>query len=888
MALLNGARLGTYVIVAPIGAGGMGEVYRARDTKLDRDVAIKVLPDLFATDPERLARFEREAKAVAALSHPNILAIHDFGADGGTAYAVMELLEGETLRERLAEGAMPPKKCLAIGAQIASGLAAAHDKHIVHRDLKPENVFLGVDGRVKILDFGLARQIAAPAGEASDSPTRIRDTDPGTVMGTVGYMSPEQVKAQPTDHRSDIFAFGCLLFEMATGRRAFHRETAAETMTAILREDPVEATRDQGALPVALDPIVRHCLEKRPDERFQSARDLGFALQSLSGGSTASGPAVPVAPTAPRSARRWLPVAAAAIVAAGAFAAGRVWPAGSSGSPGSAIVGFQQVTDVPGVESMPTLSPDGKTIAYVSSAAGEDDIYLQRIGSRSAQRLTTGSSSANIQPAFSPDGEHIAFRSSRDGGGIFLMTVSGESVTRVTDFGYSPSWSPDGTAIVVAAGGFEQPMDRGSSALGLWVVDLRARQKREVTDVVAMQPAWSPHGQRIAYWALRGTSGQRDLWTVAADGSDGKNGGVGVTDDAPLDWSPTWSPDGRYLYFSSTRGGTMNLWRIAIDEASGRVEGAPEPVMTPSTYAGYPSFSRDGLRLAYASLDWRSTLFRVGFDAARGALAGSPIPVLKSTRPIRDHEVSPDGEWVAFNETAPQEDLFVARLDGREYRRLTDDAFRDRGPTWAPDGRRIVFYSDRGGGYELWTIRPDGSGLEALTHKVGQANFSVFSPDGSRIAFSGVGMGAWFIINAESPATDLKSEPAPSETEAFWPLSWSADDARIAGHLLKKDGSSAGLAVYTLATRRFARVPVPGPSSDTWLMMSWLHDGRRLIVRGGDGIALVNADTGERKVLVSVRGYAIGRSVGVSHDDKWITYTETGTEGDIWLATLKK
>ena len=204
MALLNGVHLGPYVILAPIGAGGMGEVYRARDTKLDRDVAIKVLTDLFASDPERLSRFEREAKAVAALSHPNILAIHDFGTHQGTAYAVMELLEGQTLRERLGEGALAPKRCLAIGAQIASGLAAAHDKHIVHRDPKPENVFLGADGSVKILDFGLARQIAASAGDAPDSPTRIRDTDPGTVMGTVGYMSPEQVKKARgrLDHRS--------------------------------------------------------------------------------------------------------------------------------------------------------------------------------------------------------------------------------------------------------------------------------------------------------------------------------------------------------------------------------------------------------------------------------------------------------------------------------------------------------------------------------------------------------------------------------------------------------------------------------------------------------------------------------------------------------------
>ena len=644
---------------------------------------------------------------------------------------------------------------------------------------------------------------------------------------------------------------------------------------------------EQAGLPAAIEPIVRHCLEKRPEERFQSARDLGFALQSLSGGSTSSGPVAPVTVATRQPARRWIPVAAAAIVAAGALAAGRVWPAGSTGAPAPSIMGFQQVTDTPGVESMPSLSPDGKTIAYVSAAAGQDDIYLQRIGSRSGQRLTTGPPAANAQPAFSPDGEHIAFRSSRDGGGIFLMTASGESVTRATDFGYSPSWSPDSKMLVIAASGFQQPTDRGSSAPGLWVIDLETHQKREVTDVVGLQPAWSPHGQRIAYWSLRGTGGQRDLWTVAADGSDGKNGGVAVTDDAPLDWSPAWSPDGRYLYFSSNRGGTMNLWRIAIDEASGRVTGEPEPVMTPSTYAGYPSFSArwvaDGVRESRLALDAVSRRVRRGAGRARRlADPGS-----------QEHAADPGSRGLArWGMGGLQRD----RAAGGPVRRPTrrpgvPPSHRRRVPRPRPGmgARRTancVLFGPRRRGYELWAIRPDGLGLEPLTHDLGKENFAVFSPDGSRIAFSGVGLDGWFIQNAASPGKDVQSEPAPSGTDTFWPFSWSADGARIAGHLVQKDGSSAGLAVYTVATRQFARVP--GPHDDPWLMMSWLRDGRRLIVRNSDGIALVNADTGERKMLVSVRGYMIGRSVGVSRDDKWITYTETGTEGDVWLATFKK
>ena len=315
MSLDPGVRLGPYEILASIGAGGMGEVYRARDTRLERDVALKVLPDEVSSDPDRRARFEREAKAVAALSHPNILAIHDVGDHDGTAFAVMELLDGETLRDRLSHGALPARKAGEIGAQIAQGLAAAHERGIVHRDLKPENVFITTDGRVKVLDFGLARH-ERPAGEGTHSPTRTRGTDAGTVLGTVGYMSPEQVKGQPADARSDIFSFGAVLYEMLTGRRAFKRDTSAETMTAILKEDPPELMSASGALPAGLERIVRHCLEKQPAERFQSARDLAFDLEAAFG-SAPSGPAG--RETAAPRATRWWPMAAALALVAVTF-----------------------------------------------------------------------------------------------------------------------------------------------------------------------------------------------------------------------------------------------------------------------------------------------------------------------------------------------------------------------------------------------------------------------------------------------------------------------------------------------------------------------------------------------------------------------------------------
>jgi serine/threonine protein kinase len=258
----------------------MGEVYRARDTRLGREVAVKVLPELFAHDPDRRARFEREAKAVSALSHPNILAIHDYGTEGGITYAVMELLEGETLRSRLAKGPLPWREAVGIGAGIAEGLAAAHAKGVVHRDLKPENLFLTTDGRVKVLDFGLARAMAPVDSQAETGPQMPVDTDPGAVMGTVGYMSPEQVRGQPADVRSDIFAFGCVLYEMVTGRRAFQRETAAETMTAILHDEPAELGSSARQIPVELGRVIRQCPAKSPSQRLQSARDLALGLRT--------------------------------------------------------------------------------------------------------------------------------------------------------------------------------------------------------------------------------------------------------------------------------------------------------------------------------------------------------------------------------------------------------------------------------------------------------------------------------------------------------------------------------------------------------------------------------------------------------------------------------
>ena len=632
---------------------------------------------------------------------------------------------------------------------------------------------------MKILDFGLARQIepgASADGETSDGRTVLGKIEPGMVMGTVGYMSPEQVSGRPADHRSDIFSLGCVLYEMAAGQRAFRRETAAETMTAILREDPPELPRDSGVRPAAFESTVRHCLEKRPEERFQSARDLAFALRSLLGSSSSGGTATSaVAASAPAPSRGRRPLALAAmvvgalVISAIAFALGGRYAVSPAPAAGPRVVSFAQATDQPGIETTPSLSPDGKSLVYAKGDGTNMDLYLLRVGGRNPVNLTPDSPTDDRQPAFSPDGERIAFRSDRDGGGVFLMAASGESVTRLTDFGYHPSWSPEGGRIVVSPITFVSPSGIQGEITGLSVVDMKSGQVRALpVNARALQPAWSPDGSRIAYWGVRGKTGQRDLWTVAADGSDAASGGVPVTDDAALDWNPTWSPDGRYLYFSSTRGGPINLWRVRIDQRAGHALDEPEPVTTPSTWSGYLSFSRDGTRLAFASQAFQSTLLRVPFDAAREVLTGRPEPILAGTRAIRDHALSPDDKWVAFTEAGVPEDLFVARIDGTQYRRLTDDAFRDRGPAWSPDGTRIAFYSDRSGSYDLWTIRPDGSGLAALTKGAGIPGFPVWSPDGAAIAFGS--FDSWRVLDARSSSTGLPPpEPVVSPAEISGP-----------------------------------------------------------------------------------------------------------------------
>ena len=471
MPVIEGTRLGPYEILSPLGAGGMGEVYRARDTRLGRDVAVKVLPASFSSDRDRLHRFEQEACAAGALNHPNILSIHDIGTHDGAPYVVSELLEGETLRKRLSGTTLPQRRAIDYALQLAHGLAAAHEKGIVHRDLKPENIFITKDSRVKILDFGLAKLTQADSNERqTDIPTRRVDTDPGVVMGTVGYMSPEQVRGQNVDHRSDIFAFGAIVYEMLSGQRAFRGDSPADTMSAILREDPADLSATNHNVSPALERLVDHCLEKDPEERFHSARDLAFALEALSTSAVSSTetitiPAVPPRRLARRELISWSLAALLFLVAValavislrstppkeGELSRFHIYP------PEKAF--FGGATDF--------ISPDGRKLIFnVIGAEGRPRLWIRSIDSLTARPIPD--TERSNQAFWSPDSRFIAFFS---GGKLKKVDVTGGAVQTLADAQTSRggTWNKDGVILFAPAFGgatFSRICGRGRSYSG--------------------------------------------------------------------------------------------------------------------------------------------------------------------------------------------------------------------------------------------------------------------------------------------------------------------------------------------------------------------------------------------------------------------------------------
>jgi serine/threonine-protein kinase len=722
------ARLGAYEVVALIGAGGMGEVYRARDPRLGRDVAVKVLPAGLSSDAERLRRFEQEARAAAALNHPNILAVYDIGQHEGAPYIVSELLDGDTLRDRLAGGALPVRKAVEYAVQIAHGLAAAHEKRIVHRDLKPENLFVTADGRVKILDFGLAKLTQAEPSAAAMSalettPPQTRD---GIVLGTIGYMSPEQVRGLAADHRADIFAFGAVLYEMLSGQRAFQRDTGVETMTAILKEDPLALPSAERHIPPALVRIVERCLEKAPSSRFQTATDLAFALENATGQSSTSA-RVPAAVAGVRALKpSWRLVLVAALAAAVATGVS-VWVMSAGRSNASPEPAIRFALDLPpGISfgsglfsSLVALSPDGSLLAY--TPGGRNTWLSLRRLDQLADRRIDGTEGAHA-PFFSPDGQSIGFFTAD--GKLKKMSVDGGTIATIADAfnGVGATWAADDT--IIFAPGFNTGLFRVPAAGGSpqpWTTVDRAKQESSHG-----WPQILPDGDTVTFTIEHASKPFDDARIVAQSIRTGER--RALIDGGSFG---RYLPTGHLVYARSTA-----LLAVPFDLRRLSVTGAPVEVLSGVSFdvgGGASQFATSETgRLVFlpeVAQKPRTRILRVD-------RRGTATPIVDEAPYIFSaFRLSPDGRQLAMRGTASNDDIWLLDLERGARTRLTTE-FENWDPVWQPDGKAIVFASDRDGPFNLWVLSLDGTGKpERLTTSTSDQVPTSISSDGRLLAF---------------------------------------------------------------------------------------------------------------------------------------------------------
>ena len=716
-------KIAQYTIVSKIGEGGMGEVYRARDTKLGRDVAIKVLPAALSENADRLNRFEQEAQAAGALNHPNILSIYHIGTHEGAPYIVSELLEGETLRERMAGGALPQRKAIDYALQIAKGLAAAHEKGIVHRDIKPDNVFITADGRVKILDFGLAKltRIDSTASQ-TEVPTRKVNTDPGTVMGTMGYMSPEQLKGQHIDHRSDIFSFGAILYEMLSGKRAFRGDSMAETMSAILREDPPDLSETNKTVSPALERVVRHCLEKNPAERFHSARDLAFAIESLSGSAISSGQTVTM-PTVTSEIGRseskgisgWLGNAklawiVGAVLLFGLLATWAVLYFNRPASDTRAVrLTFNPPPELAFNDTHPdavVISPDGQRIAFTATSAdGKKMLYVRNLDS-SEVKLLPGSENA-LEPFWSPDSRSIAYGSD---GKLKRSDLTGANAQVLCDSAriVGGTWSKDG--VIVFVPDYRTTLMQVSAQGG---EPTPVNMKIEGKDLEHRFPYFLPDGRHFLFFRQKG------IWAGSLDSPEIKqivaDTGVGL-----------YAPPGWLIFLRND-----TVMAQAFDAGKLALSGEPIPIITGAkNLPGSRRFSVSENGILVWQGQWQRDYQLVWYDreGKQTGVIDVPIKVSVGQSPM----LSPDGKRLVVRRVmgsdGPGSNLWVRDLDKGTELRITSTF--SQMPVWSPDGSRITYNN----GNNIAVKAANGSGdAEILLPRT--AFTAAWSPDGRFIIF---------------------------------------------------------------------------------------------------------------------------------------------------------
>ena len=844
MALAAGTKLGPYEIVASLGAGGMGEVYRARDPRLGREVAIKVLPSYFCRDVDRLRRFEQEARAAGSLNHPNVLAVYDVGTHEGAPYLVTELLEGATLRDRMAGGAMPMRKATEYAAQVAHGLAAAHDKGIVHRDLKPENIFVCRDGRTKILDFGLAKLTAPEAGDATATNLDLRDqTGEGVVLGTVGYMSPEQVRGEKADERSDVFSFGAVLYEMLSGQRAFAGGSSADRASAILKEDPPDLRATGRNIPPAMERIVRHCLEKSPEERFQSARDLGFHLETVLTDSEPN-----AAASFPLQKKRIFPlgwvIAGLAILAA----AGAGWWSRGRAPSDHREVSFLRLTDFAGIQDSPAFSPDGKSVTFVSDSTGSRQIWIRLLAGGPPLQITHDT------------GEHL-----------------------------EPRWSQDSAAII-----YYTPPPEGDAQGTLWEVPALGGPPRRL--VSSMSSADVSHdGKRLTYFRLNGK--QMELVAAERDGSNPR-----VVMQAVVSFSyrrPRWSPDdGSIAYLHSRENWADDVYVVSS------TGGSPRQVTSDNTLMGGFAWLADGSRLVYSTARGSTELYLPTMHLWTVSSAGTDLQQLTFGEA---GDESPDVDHagrIVVSRRHRKFDIWKFPVDGtpldnvRSALRITHQTGQVQTPSLSPDDREMVYLSDNGGHGNLWVTELASGETHQITYEKDPGTVigvPVWSPDGKSIAFAtnrpsrmGRAIGYW-LIHPDGSGMHLAVPEGAWATwapDSKWLYYADSSPVRATGSFRLLKSPVDGGAAVTVRTDN-ARGPALAPDGSTLYYVVPLENLNGLL---DYELRAARPEDGASKLLARISGERIpiwqGLQPVISRDGQWLALAlDDGQGTNIWIAS---
>ena len=822
MNLTSGTKLGPYEIVSLLGAGGMGEVYRARDSRLKRDVAVKVLPQALSLDADRLRRFEQEALATAALNHPNILAVFDIGTHEGAPYVVSELLEGETLRERLRGGAVAVRKTLDYALQIAHGLGAAHAKGIIHRDLKPENIFLTKDGRVKILDFGLAKLTQTEPGAHTSLPTMTHATEAGVVMGTAGYMSPEQVRGVAVDARSDIFSFGAILYEMISGKRAFHRETAADTMSAILKEDPADLSETNRNVSPALERIVQHCLEKNPEQRFHSASDIAFDLEHLTGISGTSTRVTAVASAPPRNGVL-LPIAGVAGIALVMLALGWWLGRGSGAAPQAE---YKQITFRTGSMGNARFTPDGSIVYGASWDGGDDQLYLSRTDDPGAREL--GLKDAELL-SISKSGElairlnTVHYGGYARSGTLARLPLSGGTPREVLDNVQDADWSASGDSIAVVRYVPENSHWRLEYPIGNVLFDSIGW----ISD-----PKISPDGKWVAF-ADHENQGGDDEGSVAVIGADGKEKEKKLSSGWESLEGVLWSPTGDEVWFtSSDSGSALNPRAVTLSGKVRTITNVPGGVWLEDMRNGTALMVRHQERIGIRGLE------PGGKEERELGWFGWSLP----------RDISQDGRKILFEEEGngggPNYTVFLRDTDGSPPAKIGEGL----AGAISPDGKWVITRPAKGGPLSLV---PTGAGQsKTLTHDAVDYGAVRFFPDGKHLLASGIENGHGrrdYLIDL----SDGDSKPITPEGVSGTHL---APDGRSTA-VLQPDGKWGiwpldGSGVH----------PIPGLDSN-YYVAGWFPDGISLYAASSRSaktakVYRVNTQTGKMDVWKTFGGEA--------------------------------